>query len=98
VRLGCRLLVVVIDDDAMGAELHKLNLKGVPAEAALVPTPDLARTAEGLGATGLRATTADELSRHLADYDWSSVRLIDAKVTREVVDVSSVMGNEVSLD
>ncbi len=97
VRSGCHLLTVVMDDDAMGAELHKLNLKGVPSEDALVLTPDLARIAEGLGAVGRLARTSEDLVSQLDAFDWRSVCLIDAKVTREIVDVSAVMGNEVAL-
>jgi thiamine pyrophosphate-dependent acetolactate synthase large subunit-like protein len=97
-RLGCRLLAVVMDDDAMGAELHKLVLRGVRSEDAVVRTPDLARTVEGLGATGSLARTGEELTTQLEGYDWRSVALIQAKMTRDVVDVASVMGNKVSVE
>jgi thiamine pyrophosphate-dependent acetolactate synthase large subunit-like protein len=94
-RLGVNLLAVVLDDDAMGAELHKLVVKDVYPDAAIVATPDLALMAQAFGASGSLVRSPDELDKVLDSYDWQSVHLIDVKVSRSVVDVSSVMGNEV---
>lgn len=94
-RLGVNLLAVVLDDDAMGAELHKLVAKDIYPDAAIVRTPDLALMAQAFGATGALVRSDTELRKELETYDWRSVHLIDAKVSRSVVDVSSVMGNEV---
>jgi acetolactate synthase-1/2/3 large subunit len=94
-RLGVNLLAVVLDDDAMGAELHKLVAKDIYPDAAIVPTPDLALMAQAFGATGALVRSDAELRKELEAYDWRSVHLIDAKISRSVVDVSSVMGNEV---
>lgn len=97
VRAGVNLTAVVLDDDAMGAELHKLRLKGVPDAAALVATPRLDLVAEGLGAQGAIVRDAATLDGLLDDHGWSGVTLVDAKVSTSVVDVSAVMGNEVNL-
>ena len=61
----------------------------------MVATPDLATVAHGFGASGALVRSDDELAKQLDGYDWSSVRLLDVKVTQDVVDVSSVMGNDV---
>lgn len=96
VRCGSNLLALVLDDDAMGAELHKLRLRQVPDDAALVPTPRIDLVAQGLGADGVVVRDADDLRAELARrVAVGGVHLVDAKVSRSVVDVSAVMGNEV---
>jgi acetolactate synthase-1/2/3 large subunit len=95
VRRHANLLAVVLDDDAMGAELHKLRLRQVPSEAAVVPTPRLDLVAEGLGGRGAVVRDVKSLRAALADWSGAGVHLVDAKVSTSVVDVSSVMGNEV---
>lgn len=93
VRAGVNLLVVVMDDDAMGSELHKLVLRGVDTAAAIIPTPDLEQIAAGLGATGVVAHTADHVASAIKAHERTGVTLIDAKITDRVVDVAAVMGN-----
>jgi thiamine pyrophosphate-dependent acetolactate synthase large subunit-like protein len=95
VRRRLNVLTVVLDDDAMGAELHKLRIRQVPDEAAIVPTPCLDVIAHGMGADGAVVRGNDELVDALAAWGAAGVRLVDAKVSTSVVDVSSVMGNEV---
>ena len=97
VRAGVDLTAVVLDDDAMGAELHKLRLKQVPDAAALVPTPRLDLVAQGLGAEGSIVRDQAVLDELLDGHAWTGVTLVDAKVATSVVDVSAVMGNEVSV-
>lgn len=93
-RHQLKMLVVVMDDDAMGAELHKLNLRGVPSDAACIPTPDLAAIAAGFGASGVIVRKISEFQHALHAFDWSGVHLIDAKVSQQVVDISAVTGND----
>lgn len=94
-RRGVHLLAFVLDDDAMGAELHKLRLRQVPDDAALVPTPRLDLVADGFGARGVIVRDVEHLRAELSAGTEGGVHLVDAKVSRSVVDVSSVMGNEV---
>ncbi|GCE42133.1 Acetolactate synthase large subunit [Rhodococcus wratislaviensis] len=95
VRHRLKLLSIVMDDDAMGAELHKLRMHGETPDAALIPTPDLAKITEGLGGSGAVVRSADELAKELASYDWNTVHLIDAKMSQSIVDVTSVQANEI---
>lgn len=95
VRHELSLLCVVLDDDAMGAELHKLRMNGVAADAALVKTPDLAAITVGLGGTGSLVRSADELAKDLASFDWSGVHLVDAKMSQAISDISAVQANEI---
>jgi thiamine pyrophosphate-dependent acetolactate synthase large subunit-like protein len=51
-RSGIALLVVVVNDGALGAEYHKLAALGVDPSEALAPTPDLGEVARPLGGRG----------------------------------------------
>jgi acetolactate synthase I/II/III large subunit len=95
VRRQVNLLAFVLDDDAMGAELHKLRLRQVPDEAAMVATPGLDVVARGLGGEGAVVRDSEALHGALSAWAGTGVHLVDAKVSTSVVDVSSVMGNEV---
>lgn len=86
VRLGLDLTVVVFDDEAMGAELHKLRLRGWSGDTALVPTPDLAAVAEGFGATGITCRTTLEFEQALTAHTWRGVALFRVCIARSVVD------------
>jgi len=60
VRHGARLLVIVLNDQALGAEYHKLLAAGMDPRQSLIPTPDLASLAEAFGARGLRVSCLEE--------------------------------------
>ena len=61
VREDVRMLVLVFDDGAYGAELHFLRMLGIPEETSLFSTPDLVALAESVGATGMRIETLEDL-------------------------------------
>jgi thiamine pyrophosphate-dependent acetolactate synthase large subunit-like protein len=60
VRERLPMVVVVYNDGAYGAEYQKLLNEGFPAQHAYNLWPDIAATAEGLGATALTIRTADD--------------------------------------
>lgn len=66
VRQRLPLIVVVLNDGCYGAEYMKLAAVGSSPETSFVPWPSLANAAEGLGAHGLRVTTAEELDQAAA--------------------------------
>jgi thiamine pyrophosphate-dependent acetolactate synthase large subunit-like protein len=70
VRHGIRLLVVVINDQALGAELHGLEAEGIVEVAgSTVSTPALDEVARALGARGRRATTLADVELSLQEFD-----------------------------
>jgi len=85
-RLGLRMLIVVYDDAAYGAEVHHFRPMGHPVETVQFPDADFAAIARGAGAEGV-------VVRTLADLDpvraWLDRRdrplLVDAKVDPDVV-------------
>lgn len=90
-RHGARVLMLVMDDDAMGAELHKLQARSVDGESACVPTPDLAAVARSLGVGGDLVTTPGDLDGFLDRYDWSAPHLVDLKISRDVVHQGGIL-------
>ncbi|MFC6725451.1 thiamine pyrophosphate-dependent enzyme, partial [Halobium palmae] len=61
VRRDLPLLVVVVDDEALGAEYQQLITKNEHEAAAAIPTPDFASIAEGFGAEGYTVSSTDDL-------------------------------------
>jgi thiamine pyrophosphate-dependent acetolactate synthase large subunit-like protein len=87
-RYGIPMLVVVMNDEALGAEYHKSKAKGLDTDLAVIPTPELGAVAVSLGGGGATVRTADELRAALADF----VRVprpyvIDVRITRSVLSV-----------
>src|SRR5438045_2598170 len=87
-RLGCvrhelPLLPVVVNDSALGAELHVLDLYGLPSEIARFPTPSFAALAEALGADGMSVVDAYDLE-HLDAGSLTRPLILDCKVTTDV--------------
>jgi len=85
-RLGLRLLVVVVNDGAFGAELFKMRRSGVAAESAIIPTPNFDEVARALGADGALVADAAALDKALGEFDASGgVYVVDARVDREAM-------------
>lgn len=63
-RLALRIVVVVFNDCAYGAELQMCRIKDLPEAMSLFADIDLAPLAETLGFTGITLRTMDELDRH----------------------------------
>jgi acetolactate synthase I/II/III large subunit len=87
-RYGLPILVVVMNDEALGAEYHKAKAKGLDPELAVIPTPELGLVAQSLGGSGATVRTTDELRTALADYVRAPrPTVIDVRITRDVLSV-----------
>jgi thiamine pyrophosphate-dependent acetolactate synthase large subunit-like protein len=84
-RLGLRLLVVVYDDAAYGAEVHHFRTLGEDVGPAQFPAADLAAVARAFGADGIVVRATDALAP-VADWirDGSGPLVVDAKVNPDV--------------
>jgi thiamine pyrophosphate-dependent acetolactate synthase large subunit-like protein len=84
-RLGLRLLVVVYDDAAYGAEVHHFGPQGHPVDLVRFPDADLAALARAAGAEGVTVRSLDDLA---AVERWLAAPagplLADAKVDPRV--------------
>ncbi|WP_346233777.1 thiamine pyrophosphate-binding protein [Parafrigoribacterium mesophilum] len=83
VRLGLRLVVVVYNDDAYGAEVHHFGPEGVPLDIVQFPPTDIASIARGFGCDALTVTEPGDISKVQEWLDGPQNRplVIDAKIT-----------------
>jgi thiamine pyrophosphate-dependent acetolactate synthase large subunit-like protein len=81
VRLGLRLLVLVYDDAAYGAEVHHFGPHGHDLETVRFPDADLAALARAAGASAITVRSVSDLAP-VADWlqDGSGPLVVDAKV------------------
>lgn len=89
VRYKMPLLAVVLNDQALGSEYHKMRAHNLKAELSIIPTPDLGAVARSFGGRGALATNIDEL--RTAAADWVSrpgPMIIDARISRNVETLS----------
>ncbi|WP_399892823.1 thiamine pyrophosphate-binding protein [Streptomyces sp. BBFR51] len=85
-RYRLPLLVVVMNDEGLGAEYHKSAAKDLDPELAVIPTPELGPVAVTLGGAGTTVRTVDELRAALADYVRDPrPTVIDVRITRSVL-------------
>ncbi|MFJ8796149.1 thiamine pyrophosphate-binding protein [Streptomyces sp. NPDC102487] len=85
-RYDIPLLVVVMNDQGLGAEYHKAKAKGLDPELATIHTPELGAVAQALGGGGASVRTARELRDALAEYVREPrPTVIDVRITREVL-------------
>jgi thiamine pyrophosphate-dependent acetolactate synthase large subunit-like protein len=81
-RLGARLLVVVYDDAAYGAEVHHFGPGGHPLDTVRFPETDLGAIARGYGCAGATVKTIADLEVARAWLAGAQDRplVLDAKV------------------
>jgi thiamine pyrophosphate-dependent acetolactate synthase large subunit-like protein len=87
-RYELPLLVVVMNDEGLGAEYHKSKAKGLDPDLALIPTPELGDVARSLGGGGATVRTAAQLRAALAEFVADPrPSIVDVRITREVLSV-----------
>jgi thiamine pyrophosphate-dependent acetolactate synthase large subunit-like protein len=83
---GARVLVVVLNDEAYGSELHRLTSDPDGTALALTPSPDFAAVAGAFGVTASRASQPGEAGKAVRAFvSGSGPHLIDARLSRRVV-------------
>jgi thiamine pyrophosphate-dependent acetolactate synthase large subunit-like protein len=88
VRYDMPLLVVVMNNEALGPEYYKLESKKMDTGIAVVKTPNLGVVAQGLGGKGALARSLDEL--RAAVLEWVAApcpMIIDVRVSRTVLPI-----------
>lgn len=85
-RYGLPLDIVVMNDEALGAELHKLRARNSGTLGAELRSPDLAKIANAFGLHGQTVATVDALEEAFArGAHYSFPRLIDVRISDQVV-------------
>jgi thiamine pyrophosphate-dependent acetolactate synthase large subunit-like protein len=84
-RLRPRMLVVIFDDEAYGAEVHHFRSKGEAVDLAQFPPADLAALARAAGCAGLTVRSVEDLA---GVRDWLAdpaiPLVVDAKVDPDI--------------
>lgn len=80
------LLVLVMNDGAYGAEVHKLRTKGFDGSVAIFEGPDLAAIACGFGWEGVIADRPGVIEAAIRSFgDRPRPMLVDVRVSRDVL-------------
>jgi acetolactate synthase I/II/III large subunit len=87
-REGLPLLVIVMNDQALGAENHYSAQEGLNPELTFIPTPDLGQVAASLGGTGALVTSLDELRAAVRAFvARPAPTVIDLRISRSVLTI-----------
>lgn len=88
VRYGWPVLVVVMNDEALGAEFHKSAAHGLRSELTAIPSPDLGAVATAMGGRGATVRSIADLSRAIDTFvSDPAPTVVDVRITREVLSV-----------
>ncbi len=87
-RLGIKFLYVVMNDDAYGAEYHKLKAHGKNVNLSVVKTPDFAGLGRDFGCRGQTARTLDELGAAVDEFvAGEGPMVVDLRISRNVISI-----------
>jgi len=85
-RHGVRVLVVVMNNESLGAELYKMGLKGLNAELSNAEGLDIAGVATAFGCTATTARTIDDVRAFTnAFLAGTGPYVLDARISRVVM-------------
>lgn len=85
VRYKMPLLVVVLNNESVGAEYYKMKVRDMDSSMALISTPDLGSVARSLGGVGSLVTDLDQLPAIIGAFVANSApTLIDLRISRSV--------------
>ncbi len=86
VRSKLPLLVVVLNDEALGSEFQKMVAHKMDAMLSAIPSPDIGAVARAFGGRGVLARTAEEVRAAAADWVRNpGPMVIDARVSRNAI-------------
>lgn len=87
-RLGLKFLYVVVNDEAYGAEYHKLRAHHRDPNLSYVRSPDFAGLGRDFGCRGATARTLDELSAAIDEFlAGDGPMVVDLRISRNVVSI-----------
>ena len=87
-RLNLKFLYVVVNDEAYGAEYHKLRAHERDPNLSVVPSPDFAGLGRDFGCRGASARTLDELGAAVDEFlGGDGPMVVDLRISRNVVSI-----------
>jgi thiamine pyrophosphate-dependent acetolactate synthase large subunit-like protein len=87
-RMGLKLLLVVMNDEGLGAETWEFIAHDVETTAANVPSPDFAAVGRAFGGDGRLARTLDEVAAGVRDFiAGHGIYVLDVRTSAKVPSV-----------
>jgi len=87
-RLKVKLLYFIVNDEAYGAEYHKLRAKGLDGNLSAVPTPDFGAVARAFGCRGRQARTLEEVAAGIDEFmAGEGPMVLDVRISRNVISI-----------
>lgn len=81
-----KMLILVMNDGALGAEFHQLSAKGQDPEWALMPTPDFGRLAAVFGNAGSTLVDATKAEHMISSFvSGTGTHVVDVRISRNVI-------------
>ncbi len=88
VRYDMPLFVVVMNNEALGAEYYKLHAHDMDVKGSMITTPDLGAVAVAMGGRGRMARTVDDLKAAAAEFVAKpGPTMVDVRISRTVPSV-----------
>jgi len=88
VRYDMPLLVVVMNNEALGAEYYKLDAHKMETRGSEIKTPDLGKVAVSFGGRGKQATSIDELTSAVKEFVAKpGPMMVDLRISKTVPSV-----------
>ena len=87
-RYGWPVLVVVMNDEALGAEYHKSAAHGLAADLSAIPSPNLGDVATAMGGAGATVRSIADLEKVVQEFLANPTpTVLDVRITREVLSI-----------
>ena len=87
-RLKLKFLYVVVNDEAYGAEFHKLRAHDRDPQLSYVKSPDFAGLGRNFGCRGSTARTMDEFAKGIDEFlAGDGPMVIDLRISRNVISI-----------
>ena len=88
-RTGAKLLFIIMNDETLGAEYHKLKAAKLEPALANVESPDFAAIARGFGVRGATARTLDEVASGVDEFlKGDGPMVLDMRISRNVLNIT----------
>ena len=87
-RLGLKLLFIILNDEAYGAEYHKLKASGRDANLSQVNSPDFGAVGRGFGCRGKLAMTVEDVAAGIDEFlAGDGPMVLDIKLSRNAISI-----------
>ena len=87
-RLGIKLLYVIMNDEAYGAEYHRLKAKGLNANLSAVRSPDFSAAGRVFGCRGRLASTLEAVGAGIDEFlAGDGPMVLDVRISRNVISI-----------